>query len=372
MAALVHSLDEAVLGVDPDGVVVSWNRGAERTFGYGAEAAVGRPASMLVPPGRRQEVGRWWEAVAAGTDTARHEIEGLRDNGVVLQLGVTVSAIRDDGTLRGASVVARDITTQKWMAATLETTMRSLEDALRDARASEAASRRFLADAAHQLRTPLAGIRGSAETLLRGPSPDERDSLLVAVVRETSRAGRVMSGLLRLARVDQGEALTYRPCEIGALCADEVVRCRALSPDLDVEVEVAPTAGHRAEVDADAVREVVANLLDNARRHAESRIRVKVDEGSETVIVRVLDDGPGLAPEAVERAFERFVTLDRQGGSGLGLPIARGLARAHGGDLTYDDGFVLCLPARAPTVACGGASRPGPLPDEAPPLVFRS
>ncbi|MFN2607377.1 MAG: ATP-binding protein [Acidimicrobiales bacterium] len=369
MAALVESLDEAILGVDLEGTIRSWNRAAARTFGWEAADAVGSPATMLVPPEERPVVERWWRALVDGTETARHDVAALRSNGVALRLAVTVSAVHDPGgALTGASVIARDVTRQRWMAATLEATLASLEQALHDARESEAASRRFLADAAHQLRTPLAGIRANAETLLRGSGEEERDELLLNVVRETSRAGRVMAGLLRLARVDSGEVLTFRPCDVAAVCADEVLRCRALSPELEVDVQVAATSGRRPRLDADVVREVVANLLDNARRHAGSRVAVVVDEGPETVEVRVTDDGPGLAGAAVERAFERFVSLDGQGGSGLGLPIARGLARAHGGDLLYDDGFVLRLPAQAPEVGCGGAARPGPLPPTVPTL----
>ena len=107
------------------------------------------------------------------------------------------------------------------------------------------------------------------------------------------------------------------------------------------------------------VSEVLANVLDNARRHASRRIDLVVAAADHTVEIRVVDDGPGLPDPLVERAFERFVSLDGKGGSGLGLPIARGLARAHGGDLTYEGGFVLRLPVEAP-VECGGAARPGP------------
>lgn len=89
----------------------------------------------------------------------------------------------------------------------------------------------------------------------------------------------------------------------------------------------------------------MANLLDNARRHAHSRIDVVITPGRDRIELRVADDGPGVPVELTERVFGRFVSLDGLGGSGLGLPIARDLARACGGDLTYEDGgFVLHLP----------------------------
>jgi len=363
MATLVYSLDEAVLGLGPDGTILSWNSGAERTFGYAAAEVVGSPASMLLPPEHQHEVSRWWEALRAREGVQCHEIEGVRKNGVIMNLVVTISPFRDGREeVSGASVIARDVTQQHWMAKTLENTLESLESALQETRESEARSRRFLGDAAHQLRTPIAGIRASAETLLRGSSPADRDRLLLNVVRETSRASRVMTGLLRMARVDQGETLRYLPCDVVGLCAEEVERACSLAPDLEISVQSSTEPSYRPELDPNVVREILTNLLDNARRHARRCIEVTVTRADDLVEIRVLDDGPGLSDNQVERAFERFVSLDGKGGSGLGLTIAKRLAQAHDGDLSYERGFVLRLPGTAPKIDCGGAARPGPLP----------
>jgi PAS domain S-box-containing protein len=361
MAALVYALDEAILGVSLDGHIVSWNSGAVRTFGYQRFEVVGKDLSMLVPPAHHDEVRQWWVDMREGA--RRYETEGLRRNSVIIDLAVTVSPIRDGhGQPTGVSIIARDITEQRWMASTLEATLRSLEDALKESRESESRCRRFLADAAHQLRTPIAGIRACAETLLRGAPPARRDELLLDVVRETSRAGRVMTGLLRMARVDQGETLTLRECDLVGVCAAEVERFQALAPDLEIGMRATTVFTSPPQLDAEVVREILANVLDNARRHASRRIELVVGADDGHVEIRVDDDGPGLPPADVERAFERFISLDGGGGSGLGLPIAKGLAKAHGGDLEYQDGFVLRLPRTAPAVDCGGAARPAPRP----------
>jgi len=360
MARLVNALDEAVLGVSPEGLILSWNSGAARTFGYKGFEVVGKSMAVLVAPERRAEVRGWW-ADLDGSAPRSYETVGVRRSGVLIDLAVSVSPLRDGGEgAPGASVIARDITEQRWTADTLESTLRSLEAALQTCRESEASSRRFLADAAHQLRTPIAGIRACAETLLRGAPPDQRDHLLLDVVRETSRASRVMTGLLRMARVDQGETLTFHVCDLVGVCGEEVERSRSLAPNLAIELRAGPQPDVGPELDANVLREILANLLDNARRHAAGRVEVVVEATAETVVVRVVDDGAGLAAEAVERAFQRFISLDGQGGSGLGLPIARGLAQAHGGDLTYEHGFVLRLPSRPPRFDCGGAGRPRP------------
>jgi two-component system, OmpR family, sensor kinase len=222
-----------------------------------------------------------------------------------------------------------------------------LEDALERATEAEARTRRFVDDAAHQLRTPLATTRASVEALLRERDPEVRDLLLATLVREVARSDRLLTSLLTLARLDAGAPATRRPTDLAALCDDEVERCRSLAPDLDLLLTVTGD-GATAALDEHAVREAVANLLDNARRHAATRVEVAVRTQPSAIWVEVHDDGPGLDPVAAERAFQRFASLDGAGGSGLGLPIARAVAEAHGGTLEHDGrAFVLCLPARA-------------------------
>ena len=241
------------------------------------------------------------------------------------------------------------------MAAAYDRMLDSLEAALADTRAAEATSRRFLADAAHQLRTPLAATRSSIEALLREDDPDTRDRLLANVIREVARADRLLTALLTLARLDQGVGPEAVPTDLAALCRDEVERAASLAPHLTVtgRDDVPAVAAGPWLLDPSGTREIVSNLLDNARRHARTRIDLEVavhprdDASPERVALRIADDGPGLPADAAPRVFERFVSLDGRGGSGLGLPIARTLARAQGGELSWRDGaFVLELPAR--------------------------
>jgi signal transduction histidine kinase len=126
-----------------------------------------------------------------------------------------------------------------------------------------------------------------------------------------------------------------------------------LSPHLDVALEPSSRPEGTVLADGAACREILSNLGDNARRHARTRIEVSVHAESRYLRVRMVDDGPGLQGNAREEAFERFVSLDGRGGSGLGLPIGRALATAMGGDLRYDAGFVLGLPTQR------GADGPG-------------
>ncbi|WP_306205934.1 sensor histidine kinase [Actinoplanes sp. RD1] len=207
--------------------------------------------------------------------------------------------------------------------------------------AGEDRMRSFLSDASHELRTPMAGLQASAELLLReNPRRDQRERLAVAMIRETRRAARLVDDLLTMARLGQGMPLLLERVDLLALAEAEVDRARSLSPGLIFE-----TAGEaEAYVEGDPVRlgQIITNLLDNAR-HATppgGTISVRVHRQDPRVRLEVADTGPDVP--AAERAliFERFGRGDASrsrhtGGAGLGLPIARGLAQAHGGDLTY-------------------------------------
>ncbi len=222
----------------------------------------------------------------------------------------------------------------------LDEMLDALEGAEARARQAEEGSRRFLADAAHELRTPIAGVQAAAETLLHeGSSLDraQREQLEVLLIREARRAGTLISDLLATARLDAGLQLEPVPTSLGGLAAAEADRSRLLRPDVDVTVS-GPDVVIRC--DPDRIGGVLRNLLDNAARAAGSggRIAVALAADQRWAYVDVLDSGPGVPPADRERIFERLVRLDPDrgstaGGSGLGLAIARGYALAHSGDL---------------------------------------
>ena len=212
-----------------------------------------------------------------------------------------------------------------------------------NARAAEERMRQLLADAAHELRTPVAGARAAAEQLLRNDPPrEERERLAVAVVRQSERAARLVQDLLDMARIDGGLVLQRRPVELTRLVAEQIDLLRTRVPAATVDVVARPVW---AEVDRPRIGQVLSNLLDNAVRaagpHGHVTVRVAAEEAGSTIDVH--DTGPGVPAAERERIFDRLVRLDEGrgragGGAGLGLPIARGIARAHGGD-------VRCLPA---------------------------
>jgi len=224
------------------------------------------------------------------------------------------------------------------------------------ARGAERRLRAFLSDAAHELRTPVAGIRAAADTLVRADldGPD-REMLAAQVAREAARASRLVDDLLMMARVDRGLDLALTDVDLRALVLAEAERAPLLHPHLDLRATV-PDAEVRAFVDVDRMAQVLSNLVENAARATGGRgaVRISVDDGPNEIRLTVADDGPGVPDAERERIFDRLVRLDparSAAGVGLGLPIARGIARAHGGDVrcqATDAGalFAVTLPRR--------------------------
>jgi two-component system, OmpR family, sensor kinase len=215
--------------------------------------------------------------------------------------------------------------------------------------ASELRMRAFLADASHDLRTPIAGVIATADALLRDdPDRAERERRLVAMVREARRAGRLVDDLLLMTRLDGADpaaALRRQPVDLAALAEDVAATQRLLGADVHAATEPASVEG-----DPEQLTRVLTNLADNARR-AGRQVRITVRREGGQAVAEVIDDGPGVPPADRDRVFERFVRLEAgPGRNGLGLPIARAVARAHGGELTCEDApagarFVLRMPA---------------------------
>ncbi|WP_328330298.1 HAMP domain-containing histidine kinase [Kribbella sp. NBC_00382] len=199
--------------------------------------------------------------------------------------------------------------------------------------------RQFVADAAHELRTPVTGLQTAAETLLQldPDAPTERrEELELLLVRESRRAGTLVADLLELARIDAGLVLRRQPVLLKHLAQTQADRLHLMAPSHTIEVN-----GPELEVEADPDRitQILANLLDNARNATGDQGTIEVLLSQEPGHVRVVvqDNGPGVPPDHRERIFQRLVHGERSRGSGLGLPIARGFARAHGGDLIATD-----------------------------------
>jgi len=232
-----------------------------------------------------------------------------------------------------------------------------IDAALSTRQASEIRVRQFVADASHELRTPLAAIRGYTELAQRKRTevPPDVAHAMSRVESETQRMTRLVEDLLLLARLDSGRPLERQPVDLARLCADLVSDAHAAGPDHQWNLDVPPEPLYVSGDDA-RLHQVVANLLANARVHtpAGTTVTLSLDTDADMVVLRVVDDGPGIPVELQAEVFERFARGDTSrshvdGSTGLGLAIVAAVVRAHNGSIGLiseagNTEFTVCLP----------------------------
>jgi two-component system phosphate regulon sensor histidine kinase PhoR len=306
-AALVAAMVEGVVACDTRGAVVTANPAARRMLGFSAH----EPLPLLTETFRQRSTQEAIAGALAGTTTQGLEVEFDRRR-------LLLSAQPLQGG--GAVFVFHDLTA-----------VRRLEAMRRD----------FVANVSHELKTPLTVVRGYAETLLgEEPAPEVRRAFLTSILTNAARMQRLVDDLLDLSRIESG-AWTPRPeaVALGPLAAQvwtEVVRAshaedRAFSLDI-------PTDAADVSADPQALRQVLANVLENAARYtpADGSVAVRARRRGGDVVIEVADTGPGIPGEHLPRIFERFYRVDAArsrelGGTGLGLAIVKHLVEAHGG-----------------------------------------
>jgi two-component system OmpR family sensor kinase len=269
--------------------------------------------------------------------------------------------------------VGRLARTLNVMLARIETAFGARLASERRLRASEARLRRFVADASHELRTPIAAISAYAELFGRGASEQKEDleRLMGGIRSETDRMEHLVADLLLLARLDEGRPMEQRSVDLVALCAEAVHTASTVGSDWPVTFH----ASTPIEVmgDATSLRQVVDNLLGNVRAHTPpgTEARVTVEPEQNGAVITVADNGPGMEPEEAAHIFERFYRSDpsrsrTHGGAGLGLSIVSAIVANHGGTVSargrVGEGttFTVHLPLVPPTEGTerGGTDAP--------------
>ncbi|MGZ5417389.1 MAG: PAS domain S-box protein [Nocardioides sp.] len=334
--------DYAIFMLDPDGRIVSWNAGAQRSKGYSAEDIIGQHFRVFYP--EEQQTRRHPEhELEIALRVGRYEEEGwrVRKDGTTFWANVVITAVFDEtGRHVGFAKVTRDSTER-----------RLLQEKLQQAADDQA---KFLAVTAHELRTPIGVLGGAAQTLAQHWSEleeAERADLLSALEAGTSRLRRLLDDLLTASRLQASSLDVDRdPVSVADTVKDALATIARTWPGTTVEVDVHPDLSVYA--DRDRLAQVLDNLLGNALRHGAQPVRLSADADGDQVLIRVRDAGTGVPEHMQGRLFERFATGLSKGGTGLGLFIVRELARAQGGDARYEPAgpgepagvFVVALP----------------------------
>jgi PAS domain S-box-containing protein len=332
---------DAIVGADTQsGLIVLWNPAAEVLFGYPAQDALGMPLVDLVVPELR-------EAHLVGLDRYRSggpptlmgqspvEVPALTRDGTRRDVALTLADVSQDASRRHVVAIIRDMTDLRQAQQDLERLNQSMQE--------------FVATASHDLRAPLAAARGFSQALALADeslSNEQRQEFASAILRSVTRASRLVDDLLTLSQIQAGAIASGEDLVDVAETADEAARLAGA----DVTTSIEP--GLVIRIDRHHLERMLTNLVANAARHGRPPIEVSAHAVGDRIEIHVTDTGDGVPDDFLPRLFDRFARASpNPGGTGLGLSIVRGLANAHGGDVTYDrsaDGgarFVIHLPS---------------------------
>jgi PAS domain S-box-containing protein len=358
LAAIVESSDDAIIGKDLNGIITSWNQGAERIFGYSAEEMIGTSIMRLIPPERQGEEEEILSCLKRGERFEHFETVRIAKEGRQLHVSLSISPIKDaNGRVVGVSKIARDITDRKLSEEALREAQKVAKAANADRKRlleSERAARseaeranhikdEFLATLSHELRTPLNAMLGWAAALRAGhSSTEELEQGLETIERNARVQGQIIEDLLDMSRIISGKLrLDVQRLDLPAVLAEAIDTVRASASAKGVRLQAivdplnAPVTG-----DPNRLQQVFWNLLSNAIKFTPKggRVQVLLERVDSHVEVSIIDTGEGISPEFLPYIFNRFQQADasttrRYGGLGLGLAIVKQLVELHGGSV---------------------------------------
>ena len=337
LSAIIASSDDAIVSKTLDGIITSWNPGAEKIFGYTAEEAIGRSIRMIIPPELQAEEDYVLSQLRRGEKIDHFETVRQTKDGRRLNISLTISPIKDaEGHVVGASKIARDITLRKELEREREAVRQQLAEAL-------AGRDEFIAVAAHELRNPLNVLVLLWRLLDRTPdrpgTAGER-SLFDKARAQLARLSSLVDRLLDVTRIRSGTFDLYREkFDLNELIREVINRFAIENSAIPISVQLEPD---RIEGTWDRLRidQVITNLVSNALKYGmEKPIAIRASVNGDRVTITVRDEGIGISPENFDRIFERFerVTERSKGeGLGMGLWITKQIVEAHGGTVAVE------------------------------------
>jgi PAS domain S-box-containing protein len=374
LAAVVESSNDAIYALDLNGVITSWNQGAERLYGYTVREAVGQSIAALIPPERSDEEESIMERLRRGERIETFETVRRRKDGSAVDVSMATSPINNaDDEVIGASKIARDITERKRAEEAIRAALEQESAAHAEAELANRLKDEFLATVSHELRSPLNSILGWTRMLSGKRLDEEKSAHALEVIHRSARAQNQLIGdLLDVSRIITGKSrLEMSMVELSPIieAAMDVMRPAADAKQIELVSALDPTAGP-VSGDADRLQQVVWNLLSNAVKFtpAGGEITVRLDREGASVTLAVSDTGEGIEPGFLPFVFDRFRQFESRpsrahGGLGLGLAIVRHLVEAHGGTVSAASRgrgqgatFTVTLPLAA---SRKGSSEPG-------------
>jgi PAS domain S-box-containing protein len=358
LAAIVDDSDDAIVGKDLSSIITSWNKGAERIFGYSADEMIGTSITRIIPPELQSQEAEIVARLSRGERFDHFDTIRLTKDGRRLYVSLTISPIKDThGNVVGASKIARDITDRKLaeealreaqkIAQEASTAKQRLLESERAARSEiEKASHmkdEFLATLSHELRTPLNAVLGWANALRLGrPGPEELREGLEAIERNARAQAQMIDELLDMSRIISGKVrLDVQRLDLPAIVAASIDAVRASASTKGVRLQIVIDPLNAAvSGDPNRLQQIFWNLLNNAVKFTpkQGRVQVLLQRVDSHVEVSIIDTGEGISSDLLPYIFDRFKQADasttrHHGGLGLGLAIVKQLVELHGGSV---------------------------------------
>jgi PAS domain S-box-containing protein len=333
LSAIVDSAEDAIVSKSLDGIVQTWNRAAERMFGYTSAEIVGKSITTIIPKDRLSEEAHVLSEIRAGRAVEHFETVRMRKDGSQVEISLTVSPIRrPDGRIIGASKIARNISAQRRLA--------------REAEEANRVKDEFLAMLSHELRTPLNAVLGYTRMLRSPDYPADRQARTIDTIeRNANLLSQLVSDVLDVSTIVTGKVqLKAMRCDLVGIVNASVDMVRPSAEAKGITLAIDPTAAPLpAMCDSDRMQQVLWNLLVNAVKFTPTGGRVDVavrDDAHRVAVISVRDTGVGIPRETLPFVFQRFwqgeSRRESTGGLGLGLALARHFTELHGGTVTAE------------------------------------
>lgn len=367
LAAIVEGSDDAIVSKTLEGIITSWNRGAERMFGYTAEEAVGQSITLIIPADRRGEETEVLRHLRRGEAIDHFETVRLRKDGQQIDISLSVSPVKNDlGQIVGASKIARDISDRKQLERERAHFLAREQHARAEAEAASRGKDDFLATLSHELRTPLNSILGWTRMLRVGNLDQPTSARAITVIEQsTHNLSHLVTDLLDVSRIVTGKmTLNLVSVDLVHVVGNAIDSLRPVADARRITVQ--PVLDHTVSPllgDPDRLQQVLWNLLSNAVKFTPKggRVELRLEALADGASITVADTGKGIAPDFLPHVFERFRQADSgstraQAGLGLGLAIVRHVVELHGGTVRAESAgvghgatFIVHLPYHAPT-----------------------
>jgi PAS domain S-box-containing protein len=345
LAAIVESSDDAIISKTLGGTITSWNRAAERIYGYRPEEAIGRPTSILAPLERDDEP-TILERIASGQSIEQYETMRRTKDGRTIDVSLTVSPIKDtDGRIVGASTIARDVSDRKRSEVERESARQAADRANR-------AKSEFLSRMSHELRTPLNAVLGFAQLLGMDHQTPEQEEATKEILKAGTHLLELIDEVLDIARIEAGRLrLSLEPVDAIHVVEESISLLQPQARQEGVTLSMDPIDSSDPSIhviaDRQRLKQVLLNLISNGVKYNRQNgtVRVSVDRtGSGSRIrIGVTDTGRGIPAERIEQLFAPFERLGAEEtgieGTGLGLALTRPLVEAMGGTISVTSEF---------------------------------